>query len=67
MYIYYFYEILKFYKYWITESQKIRKIGMRKFVIFNSGLIFKKQFLFNGSSVFNWTAFIHILEKDERN
>ena len=30
-------------KYWITESQKICKIVIRKFAIFSSGLIFKEK------------------------
>ena len=48
--IYCFYQILKFYKYWITESQQIRKIVIRKFAIFSSGLIFKAKLFFNGYS-----------------
>ena len=59
--IYCFYQILKFYKYWITESQQIRKIVIRKFAIFSSGLIFKAKLFFNGSSVFNWTAYMYNL------
>ena len=57
--IYCFYQILKFYKNWITESQQIRKIVIRKFAIFSVGLIFKEKLFFNGSSVFNWTAYIY--------
>ena len=51
MYIYYFYQILKFYKDWITETQKIRKIVMSKFAIFSSGLILEEKFLLAYSKV----------------
>ena len=39
----------KIFKDLITESQKIRKIVIRKFAIFSSGLIFKEK-LFKFSS-----------------
>ena len=45
VYLYYFYKILKFYKDWITEFQKMCKIAIRKFAIFSSGLIFMEKFL----------------------
>ena len=35
------------------ESQKIRKIVIRKFAIFSPLLIFKEKLIFNGSSGFN--------------
>ena len=37
VYIYYFYQILKFYKYCMKESQKICQTVVRKFAIFCSG------------------------------
>ena len=49
-YINYFYQILKFCKDWITESEKIFKIVRRKFAIFSSGLIFKEKFFKSSSS-----------------
>ena len=58
VYIYYLYQILKFSIYSIRESQKICKIVIRKFAIFSFGLIFKENLFFNGSSVFNWKAYI---------
>jgi len=39
-----FYPNLKFYKDWITESQKICKIVIRKFAIFSSVIIFTENF-----------------------
>ena len=50
VYLYDFYQILKFYQYWNNESQKIRKIVKRKFAIFSSALVFKKTLIFNGSA-----------------
>ena len=50
VYINYVYRNLKKFKHWIKESQKIRKIVMRKFAIFSSGLIFKEK-LFEFSSL----------------
>ena len=35
MYVYYFYQALKFYEDWITESQKIFKIVIKKIAIFS--------------------------------
>ena len=43
VYIYYFYQNLKFKKDWITDSQKMRKIVIRKFKIFSFGQIFKEK------------------------
>ena len=45
MHINYFYRNLKKFKDWIKESQKIRKIVIRKFAIFSFRLIFKKSYL----------------------
>ena len=42
------------------ESQKIRKIVIRKFAIFSPLLIFKEKLIFNGSSGFNWTTYSFI-------
>jgi len=50
VYINYVYQNLKNFKHWIKESQKIRKIVMRKFAIFSSGLVFKEK-LFEFSSL----------------
>jgi len=59
LYTFSFYQILKFCKYWIKESQKIRKIVIWKFAIFSFGLILKERLFFNSSSVFYWTAYIN--------
>ena len=40
---------LKFFKDWITESQKMCKIVIRKFAIFSSATIFTEKLFFNGS------------------
>ena len=38
-----FYRNLKFQKEWITESQKIWKIVIKKFAVFSSGMIFTEK------------------------
>ena len=43
VHINYFHRNLKIFKDWIKESQKIRKIVIRKFAIFSSGLIFNEK------------------------
>ena len=50
VYINYLYRNLKFHKDWITESEIIGKIVIRKFAIFSSGLIFKEKLLKFSSS-----------------
>jgi len=57
VYINYFYQNLRFYKDWITESKKIRNIVKRKFAIFSSGLIFKEK-LFEFSSSFLLSIYV---------
>ena len=52
----YFYRNQKFYKDWTKESQKIRKIVIRKFAIFSSGLTFKEK-LFKFCSSFLLSLF----------
>ncbi len=52
----YFNRNLKFDIDWIAESQKIRIIAIRKFIIFSYSLIFKEKLFFNDSSGFNRTA-----------
>ena len=44
VYIYYFYQILKFNKVWIAKSQKICQIVIRKYAVFSYCLMFKETF-----------------------
>ena len=68
VYIKYFYRNIKFYKDWITESQKFCKISVRNFAIFSSGLIFEKWFFrFQLNSVyFNINIYFRIYKEDRK-